>query len=116
MRRILGVVESPQSGHGGNGGGGGGGLADLHFSMFDGETSPLGVRPKSVISLFSDGTLIGEGSAAPILLWITNPPFDYTQAESGSLEGCGLGVGHVVWGPFLIPFYICSLNNLFLAT
>lgn len=32
----------------------------------------------------------GEGSAAPIPLWIEileNPPFDYMQPESGSMEG-----------------------------
>jgi hypothetical protein len=47
--------------------------------------SHLGVIPKDVMTLFR-----------PIPLWITNPPFDYAQAENGSLEGCSSAVTRVM--------------------
>jgi len=56
------------------------------------------------MSLFRGGMFIGEGSAAPVPLWIMSPPFDYEQAENGSLEGCSSGDGHVVMRSFCNPF------------
>jgi len=78
---------------------------------FDRETwIAASVIPKNVVSPFLSGMLIEEGSAAPVPLWITSPPFGDAQAEKkGGVEGWRSGIGHGICVYFFIPFGICPL-------